>query len=274
MWTCPVCAKENNSLLCTQCGFDGSCDFEQYPSLSQPAEAFDSVSRRKKVILETEKNILHCPSCGKTQFSVDFERQQYLCVSCNHRFSINPNNDQREETRAPQNASGIVRPSTDDDPTGLSVAEEVKQQATACQSPKNPSKQSRHTGFERTVLWLGWAVLLIHLLLIGDNLTSTLSLSPVLLILMGITVFMQYHLWKRGFDVIFQRKTPAFLEQMAYRIMTCLSLLSGIIGATLIIMGYSEPTSPTALQAVLLGVAVWIIGLYYGLWNLGQLSAS
>lgn len=40
------CAKENNNLLCAQCGFDGSCDYETYPSLGRFSGSVDSVSRR------------------------------------------------------------------------------------------------------------------------------------------------------------------------------------------------------------------------------------
>ena len=33
MWKCPVCDQENNAATaCPTCGFDGSCDYEHYPT--------------------------------------------------------------------------------------------------------------------------------------------------------------------------------------------------------------------------------------------------
>ena len=33
MWKCPVCDQENNAAtVCPTCGFDGSCDYEHYPT--------------------------------------------------------------------------------------------------------------------------------------------------------------------------------------------------------------------------------------------------
>ena len=54
MWKCPVCEKENSMLLCESCGFDGSCDFERYPSLGRFAGTMDSVASRKAQVLELQ----------------------------------------------------------------------------------------------------------------------------------------------------------------------------------------------------------------------------
>ena len=33
MWKCPVCDKENNAeMVCPTCGYDRTCDYEQYPT--------------------------------------------------------------------------------------------------------------------------------------------------------------------------------------------------------------------------------------------------
>ena len=33
MWKCPVCETEYDALTaCPRCGFDGSCDYEHYPT--------------------------------------------------------------------------------------------------------------------------------------------------------------------------------------------------------------------------------------------------
>ena len=38
MWKCPVCDKENNAeMVCPTCGYDRTCDYEQYPTALSPA---------------------------------------------------------------------------------------------------------------------------------------------------------------------------------------------------------------------------------------------
>ena len=32
MWKCPVCDQENNATVCPNCGYDRTCDYEQYPT--------------------------------------------------------------------------------------------------------------------------------------------------------------------------------------------------------------------------------------------------
>ena len=32
MWKCPVCDQENNATVCPRCGYDRTCDYEQYPT--------------------------------------------------------------------------------------------------------------------------------------------------------------------------------------------------------------------------------------------------
>ena len=33
MWKCPVCETEYGDVtVCPKCGFDGSCDYERYPT--------------------------------------------------------------------------------------------------------------------------------------------------------------------------------------------------------------------------------------------------
>lgn len=47
MWECPVCKSKNETRICTGCGFDGSCDFLQYPTLAmvKPRPVFESPER-------------------------------------------------------------------------------------------------------------------------------------------------------------------------------------------------------------------------------------
>lgn len=36
---CPVCDKENQTMVCPQCGFDGSTDYRTYPTLGPVGKA-------------------------------------------------------------------------------------------------------------------------------------------------------------------------------------------------------------------------------------------
>ncbi len=46
MVKCPVCERENETLICVQCGFDRSLDYEHYPTLCTASGV--TVSARKE----------------------------------------------------------------------------------------------------------------------------------------------------------------------------------------------------------------------------------
>ena len=40
MWKCPVCETEYGDVtVCPKCGFDGSCDYERYPTAFRTVNA-------------------------------------------------------------------------------------------------------------------------------------------------------------------------------------------------------------------------------------------
>ena len=86
MYKCPVCEKESSSLLCQNCGFDSSCNYEAYPSLKTISGRVDSIRARKAALEEKQKDLLRCPACGSTSLSVD-KSLQFSCNSCHYRFS-------------------------------------------------------------------------------------------------------------------------------------------------------------------------------------------
>lgn len=51
---CPVCGKKNQSMMCPECGFDSSRDYEKYPTLA-PVGKTPAVSARKKEWRKQEK---------------------------------------------------------------------------------------------------------------------------------------------------------------------------------------------------------------------------
>ena len=49
MWKCPVCDKENTAAtVCPTCGFDGSCDYEHYPTVFAVAGAKSTRALRRE----------------------------------------------------------------------------------------------------------------------------------------------------------------------------------------------------------------------------------
>ena len=49
MWKCPVCDKENNAeMVCPTCGYDRTCDYEQYPTVFAVAGAKSTRALRRE----------------------------------------------------------------------------------------------------------------------------------------------------------------------------------------------------------------------------------
>lgn len=88
MWKCPVCETENTTLLCRSCGFDGSCDFERYPSLAPVPLQTKSVSAHQLLIQRPSTNYLPCTSCGNISFG--FRRSDHIpvCLRCSTPFNF------------------------------------------------------------------------------------------------------------------------------------------------------------------------------------------
>ena len=45
---CPVCGSENKSLLCPQCGFDASRDYEKYPTFGSVGKVLSASALRRQ----------------------------------------------------------------------------------------------------------------------------------------------------------------------------------------------------------------------------------
>lgn len=52
MWKCPVCDRENEQPRCEHCGFDGSCDYEKYPTLGILSGTVASAAGRRAALEE------------------------------------------------------------------------------------------------------------------------------------------------------------------------------------------------------------------------------
>lgn len=61
MWTCPVCDTESRTLICPNCDFDSSRNYEQHPTLQRPAILPDAIS-----LLREQRNAPAAPSVSGT----------------------------------------------------------------------------------------------------------------------------------------------------------------------------------------------------------------
>ena len=80
---CPVCGRENETLQCIGCGFDGSRDYEQLPTLCQIPDRQMAISAR----IETRKDLVICTQCGGDSFRISRKRG-CICVSCDTAVEI------------------------------------------------------------------------------------------------------------------------------------------------------------------------------------------
>ena len=82
MWKCPVCEKENETLLCA-CGFDGSMDYEAWPTFGQLGEAtLDSRAAKRVRLRRREEDLLKCAGCGGSTFAFHMGKRTLQCARC------------------------------------------------------------------------------------------------------------------------------------------------------------------------------------------------
>ena len=85
MWKCPVCEKWNSDdgeLFCRSCGFDGSCDYVHYPTLTQLSGKPQAISALRKIQEDRQADFLHCSKCGGRAFFFNQKEGTLLCASC------------------------------------------------------------------------------------------------------------------------------------------------------------------------------------------------
>ncbi|MEE0763037.1 MAG: hypothetical protein UIM27_08775 [Acutalibacteraceae bacterium] len=82
MYLCPVCGKEIENTICSACGFDKSCDFENYPTLSEVSSQALGISNLKKTYENKQKKYISCKNCGGKSFYIDQETHECICLNC------------------------------------------------------------------------------------------------------------------------------------------------------------------------------------------------
>lgn len=88
MYLCPVCGKEIENTVCSSCGFDKSCDFEHYPTLSKVSIQALGISNLKKTYENKQKKYISCKNCGGKSFYIDQETHECICTQCSKPLEI------------------------------------------------------------------------------------------------------------------------------------------------------------------------------------------
>lgn len=78
MSKCPVCGKEMKKGVCV-CGFDESCNYEKYPTLTVLGKVVSSISGSRD---DSREDRLCCPVCGEQNFYCDFHLGALVCTTC------------------------------------------------------------------------------------------------------------------------------------------------------------------------------------------------
>lgn len=79
---CPVCGSKNQNTVCTICGFDTSCDYQSYPTLSKIDNSALAISGIKNTYENSRKKYLSCKNCGGMAFYIHSETHECICMHC------------------------------------------------------------------------------------------------------------------------------------------------------------------------------------------------
>lgn len=82
MSKCPVCNSPIIGILCEECGFDRSMDYENYPTLAPLPQNLPSVSSRIRQHGAASASLFSCPGCGGKQFSISIPLRACVCTGC------------------------------------------------------------------------------------------------------------------------------------------------------------------------------------------------
>ena len=99
MYRCPICHKENTTLQCT-CGFDGSKDYEGYPTLAP----LNGNQPSRKAFEKKLQDLHRCKGCGGVLFYLNPTKGVCVCAECGKEVTISA------PKPAPQSIPPVVIP--------------------------------------------------------------------------------------------------------------------------------------------------------------------
>lgn len=83
MRNCPACRKTSSTVICNNCGFDCSRDYEHYPTFSLLPFSSYTVSKLRERQCGPIRR-LRCPVCEGTDFHIDLSEDHFICAKCGH----------------------------------------------------------------------------------------------------------------------------------------------------------------------------------------------
>lgn len=243
MPNCAVCGTKNNTLVCKSCGFDGSCNYEKYPSLGRPAQRPDTVSRRRAA-LEAKNAAAQAAAAPKKPVP------------------------QKPATPTPPPAQ---KPVTQTPPVSKpATTAPAKPAAQPAPVPAAPTGRSR--GFlEKLTILLGWitlGLLAFFALYDAEEFLGSDSLVGTV-IFFAIGLLMQRRLLRKGFQPLFGTKIPFGLHLLWYGIWFVDMLVTAFIFPPAMLSD-SRLVPFEEMMLLVFGLAMM---LYLSFWSLGQLRS-
>lgn len=89
MYICPVCNKENKTVICGECGFDISRNYECFSTISLPVGAISAI-QAQRTTWEKKKypDCWICSACGGISFRIGKEDARAVCVRCGKGYPL------------------------------------------------------------------------------------------------------------------------------------------------------------------------------------------
>lgn len=88
MWNCPICKRPSQGMQCCDCGFDGSLDYERYPSLGNLSHGVKTTACLRVLWKEKQDNMTICPVCGGWRFYLSKTKTFAICTECGKKLAI------------------------------------------------------------------------------------------------------------------------------------------------------------------------------------------
>ena len=139
MWRCPVCEKEQvQGLVCDDCGFDASCNYEQnqtlcsaLPKHAEPISVRAAKWRQQKQTVVLAPGALVCPKCGGKNFSFLVDDVEFMCADCGAKMPVSLPAGMNAEEPPPAEPEEVQPPAEPEEPPPEEVPPPTDSQSAA-----------------------------------------------------------------------------------------------------------------------------------------------